>query len=662
MTEQTDAAEQDDPLVGRTIDERYQVERLLGAGAMGAVYIVRHLRLGKRFAMKVIHGELAHIPEFVARFEQEAKACSFLSHPNCIAVTDFGRAKTDELYLVMEYVEGEALGDVVARGPLPVADALEITHEVLAGLEHAHSVDIIHRDMKLDNVMLLALGGRRVIKILDFGIAKVPVSSKDGKLTQAGIVFGTPEFMAPEQAVSAQVDARADLYAVGVMLWEMLLASAPIVADDHVALLNAKILTPAPRLEEVAPGCFSAVLGDFLARALEREPGKRFASAKEMLEALDAVVAIERTMASTFTPPAAVGEAGASDSSEVRASDSSEAGTIRSTAFVSVPKQGLGSRLATYAHATGQWVAQTTGGFWRCEDFPAQTPSWRLRARALVTTRRGGMILGGILGPIAMIVLIAILAGGSTPTADLVTLPPANAGHVRSGRGRPHAPAGIDPATEKRLVNVRLFLAKKACREAVLESKRLLREKPKLAGAHYLLAAAEVCRRHYRDALRAYAKAVAFDPRYGSDARLHEDLSRMLRYRKLRQPVLAFIDEKLGKAGRDYLATLVSTHARRVVRRAARRLLRARGAEGLIDETLALSKDLLQLSSCKKKRAIVEMLQKRGDPRALPALKRALKAKGGFLGLSHVNTCIARQLRAAIKALEAKKAGGAVKP
>jgi tRNA A-37 threonylcarbamoyl transferase component Bud32 len=627
-------------LVGRTIDERYQVERQLGAGAMGAVYVVRHLRLGKRFAMKVIHGELAQVPEFVSRFEQEAKACSFLTHPSCIAVTDFGRAKTGELYLVMEYVEGEPLGDTLERGPLSLAEALTLTREVLEGLEHAHAAGIIHRDMKLDNVMRVEVGERLAIKILDFGIAKVPVSGPDGKLTQAGVIFGTPEFMAPEQAVSTQVDARADLYAVGVMLWRMLLVEPPLVAEDYVALLNKKLVEPAPALEEVAPGRFSPQLAAFVARALEREPGKRFATAREMIDALDALGEAPQLARRTTSTAAAI----------------------------SRTEAGLGARLDSLFRGTGRFVrgggsaavgfvARTAQVFWRCEDFPGRSPSWGLRARALVTTSRGALVLGALLAPLLLIGLLAL--GDDEPTAALVTLPTIDekAAAGSSAAKRPPRPKNIDSATEKRLLAVRLFLAKKACREATLDLRNLLRDKPKLAGAHYLLGAAEVCRRRYKKGLAAYRQAVRFDPRYRSDARIGEDLARMLRRRKLRKPVLDFIDAELGEAGLKLLSTLASTHRKRRVRAAARKRLEARGAAGRIDEVAALSKDLLQTGSCKKKRSIVKRLQALGDVRALPALRRARRAKGGFLGWSKINRCIYRQLKEAIEALEARSGG-----
>lgn len=615
----------DDPLVGRSIEDRYDVVRLLGAGAMGAVYEVRHKRLGKRFAMKVIHAELAQVPEFVARFEQEARACSFLEHANCIAVTDFGRAKSGELYLVMEYVEGQALGDLIEEKPLRVREALEITAEILSGLVHAHEAGIIHRDMKLDNVMRVDSGGGRVaIKILDFGIAKVPVNAADGKLTQAGIIFGTPEYMAPEQAVTTQVDARADLYAVGVMLFQLLRAHPPFRAEGHVELLNIKLTTPAPTLDDVAPGRFAPELSAFVARALEREPSKRFATAREMLAELEPLLTRVR------------------------------AGQLRPTLPQAPASAGVVGRALMATRRLARRIGDEATAFWHCADFPAELPSWKVRAKALVTTRRGALLGGGTLALLVLLVGLPLALSGSTPTASLVTLPSRPGGKVSAVARRPVKPAGIDAATAKRLVAIRLFLARKACREAVVDLKNLLVTQPKLAGAHYLLGAASICRRHYAEGLAAYEQAIELDARYLTDARIHEDLKTLLSHRRTREKALRFAIDKLGVAAEPLLVDLASHHKNRAVRHAARDAAIKRGLGSKIDKLSSLSLDLKQLSSCSQRKEVLPQLLALDDKRALPALKRALYAKGGFLNLSRINGCMARELRAAIKKLEGK--------
>ena len=262
-----------DPLLGKIVDERYQVVRRLGAGAMGAVYEVRHLRLGKRFAMKVIHRELSQVPEFVARFEREALSTSRLQHPNCILVTDFGHAQSGELYLVMEFLEGQSLSALLDR-PLPVATALEITRQVLLGVEHAHQAGVIHRDLKPDNVVRVEKSdGSWEVKVVDFGIAKLPMGSSKGEpLTKAGVVFGTPQYMAPEQALGGDIGPHTDVYAVGAMLWRMLTGHHVFEAESHMELLSAKLTQVAPALDRVMPGAFSPALQRLLARSLERTP------------------------------------------------------------------------------------------------------------------------------------------------------------------------------------------------------------------------------------------------------------------------------------------------------------------------------------------------------------------------------------------------------
>ncbi len=235
-------------LVGRVVSERYRIEALIGEGGMGAVYLAEHVLMRKRLAVKVLHAEMTRMPEMVARFEREAMAAAHIEHPNVAAATDFGKLENGAFFLVLEYVEGTNLRDLIERGPLEIRRALHIAHQMASALARAHALGIVHRDLKPENVMLvLRDGDADFVKVLDFGIAKVPVgdlgrtsSNKDGAqvLTQLGMVYGTPEYMAPEQALGQEVDLRADLYALGVILFEMLSGVRPFDADTKVALLG----------------------------------------------------------------------------------------------------------------------------------------------------------------------------------------------------------------------------------------------------------------------------------------------------------------------------------------------------------------------------------------------------------------------------------------
>ncbi|HEY3359807.1 MAG TPA: serine/threonine-protein kinase, partial [Polyangia bacterium] len=310
-------AEPPDPLIGALIAERYKVLALLGQGGMGSVYRAEHVILKKELALKVLHPELSRLDEVARRFEREAQSASRLTHDAIILVTDFGRAQTplgNILFLVMELLQGPSLKQVLReRGRLPAAEAAGVVRQILAALEHAHAAGVVHRDLKPDNIMLIEKGGRRdFVKILDFGIAKL--NEPDGKaeaLTQAGMVFGTPEYISPEQALGQPADCRADLYAVGVMLYEMLAGVRPFDAENKLEILSAH-LTQKPRPpRQAAPGAgIPAALERVVLRAMEKDRAARFASATEMLAALDAALGPTLTAPTGMLPPPRPASAG----------------------------------------------------------------------------------------------------------------------------------------------------------------------------------------------------------------------------------------------------------------------------------------------------------------------------------------------------------------
>ena len=289
-----DARQSEDSLVGRLIADRYRILAPLGRGGMGAVYRVEHVMLKKELALKFLHPELGRLDEVARRFEREAEAAARLDHPNIIAVTDFGRTPDGMLFLVMELLQGQSLTEVIrpagAGRPLPVERALHIVRQILRALEHAHASGIVHRDLKPDNVMLIARDGDDdVVKLLDFGIAKItaPADGEPGQaLTQAGVVFGTPEYLSPEQAMGEEADGRADLYSAGIVLYEMLTGKRPFDAPSKVAIVSMHLTQKAMPVTQAVPEV-PKWLERVVERAMAKKRDERYASAGEFLGALD---------------------------------------------------------------------------------------------------------------------------------------------------------------------------------------------------------------------------------------------------------------------------------------------------------------------------------------------------------------------------------------
>ncbi|MBW8805907.1 MAG: protein kinase [Catenulisporales bacterium] len=278
-----------DPLLGAVLSERYRIIERLGIGGMGVVYRAEHLTLKRDVAVKVLLPEFGGKDEFVRRFEREAESASRLSHPNIINVLDFGRTPDGLLFLTMEFLAGPSLTDIIRSGPLPVPRALGIIRQMLRALGHAHESGVVHRDLKPDNIMLVERDGQSdFVKILDFGIAKVSEPASGGEaLTQAGVIFGTPEYLSPEQALGEGVDARADLYAAGVILFEMLTGRRPFESEDKVKIISMHLAYAPPKFVDVRADLLLPLsLQDVVHQALDKHREYRFASAAAFLMAL----------------------------------------------------------------------------------------------------------------------------------------------------------------------------------------------------------------------------------------------------------------------------------------------------------------------------------------------------------------------------------------
>ncbi len=287
-------------LLGRVISERYRIDDLLGMGGMGAVYRGYHLLLHKQVAIKVLHANIKNLPELVARFDREAIAGAHVVHPNVAAATDLGKLDDGSHFLVLEYVPGETLHDLIHRERLSVARAVHIARQIASALAATHARGIVHRDLKPSNVMLAA-GPGDVAKLIDFGLAKVPVDQVTGapapagpaaagaRITGMGVIFGTVAYLAPEAAGGMDcVDARADLYALGVILYQMLAGRHPFNAVKSVELFAQHRFEAPPPLLEAAPHV-PPELAAIVMRLLAKDPAARHASCTELIAAPDAL-------------------------------------------------------------------------------------------------------------------------------------------------------------------------------------------------------------------------------------------------------------------------------------------------------------------------------------------------------------------------------------
>jgi serine/threonine-protein kinase len=289
-----------DPRIGTLLAGRYRIDALVGEGGMGKVYSAEHVLMRKRLAVKVLRRELTRVPEVVARFEREAMAAGNIEHPNVVAATDFGKLPDGAVFLVLEFVSGQSLRDEIARAAFAVDRAFHVARQIAGALSAADAQGIVHRDLKPENVMLVEKGGDPdFVKVLDFGIAKVPLGDVSGAgaqaglpITKAGMVFGTPEYMAPEQALGQNVDGRADLYALGVILFEMLSGVRPFTSQSSVGILGQQLSKPTPTFAERSPGLVVPPAAEQIVhKLLARDAVERYQSAGELARAIDALLA-----------------------------------------------------------------------------------------------------------------------------------------------------------------------------------------------------------------------------------------------------------------------------------------------------------------------------------------------------------------------------------
>jgi serine/threonine-protein kinase len=289
-------------MLGRVIAGRYRLEARIGEGGMGVVYRSRHVLIDRIVAVKLIRPDLRGETHLRAWMLREARAANRVDHAHIIDIHDIGETEEGELYLVMEYLVGTSLSSELARGSMVLSRGVDILEQMCAALARAHDLGVVHRDLKSDNILLTTRGGRKdFVKILDFGLAHLAM---DPRLAPKGAVFGTPEYMAPEQARGEEATPQSDLYALGVLFFEMLTGQLPFRSDDRETLLEMQRTAVAPRPRNIKPDILPAAEG-VVVKLLEKDRRKRFQDAHHLHEELKS---LQRSLPSTPWEVAATGE------------------------------------------------------------------------------------------------------------------------------------------------------------------------------------------------------------------------------------------------------------------------------------------------------------------------------------------------------------------
>jgi serine/threonine-protein kinase len=588
-----------DDRIGSLIDERYQITEVMASGAMGAVYKAERVPHGKLVAIKFLHASFASDSEFQARFERETRVMSKLNHPNCVSVVDFG-VWQGAPYLVMDYVDGVTLRSVMDAGPLPAARALGIARQILAGLAHAHQQDVFHRDVKPANIMLSEeIGHGERVRILDFGLARLQ-GNVGRDATQTNIVVGTPNYMAPEQTVpGSMIDGRTDLYAAGVVLFEMIAGRRPFVSDDTLQLLGLHRGAPIPKLATTAPEGTELPYGiqDVIDKAMAKSPKDRYQSAIEFAKAIDDVAAgkldpmeIDATVPKMRTGPVSVVpgsslEMGATllaaDASEIRG----EAKRTRLWPSALLLLAGTGAMAAYLIHRRPAASSQQP-------KIVDKTPLGGVDAR--IDDARS---IDSPSPPDATVMLdapepevdAAVAAGSDEEEVQIdpsaVENPDQNAGSAAPEDEDENAPKSEEevekieppppPAAPQlaRTVHDAVLMIKAGDKELALTSLRVLwRSQPNSGYIPFLLGNLYFDKKWWSVALEHYGKAIKKSAGYKKNAALNKNVIRMLASPKTQKAATTFLRRTIGNSCKPYLRWAAVNEKNATVRKLAKQL------------------------------------------------------------------------------------------
>jgi len=603
-----DQSAERDALLGTVLAGRYRIEELIGSGGMGAVYRAEHVHMRKAVAVKVLHKEMTAFPEVVARFEREAVAAGRIEHAHVVSASDFGQLEDGSFYLVLEFIEGQSLAKLVSRtGALAPARALRITRQIVEALQAAHGVGIVHRDLKPENVMLVDKDDDPdFVKVLDFGIAKIKVEEtvEQPALTQIGTVFGTPEYMSPEQARGELVDARADLYTVGVILFEMLAGVSPFKGDDLVVVLTRHLTAEPPPL----PTSVDPMIRDLVLQLLRKNRDERVQSAAELIERIDVILG------------APVSAAGTPSSGVMRAG-----GAFRSSPEVAAvsagdPRQGFAPTLLgeTTPHALAHNGLHESLLERRISLGKHSVPLWLFGASALLS----------VLGIATLIVIGSLLFGGKSEASTIKD----DASHS---------------AVAKDSELAQLIARAEAGDQTALAELSARPESMRAANEWLALGRGYAKLDHLSASLSAYQGGVAAKPELSRDPKLLADVRRAAFDATSTEAALKFAASSLGASGADLIYDVwessKSVPNRATLSKAARAqldddALRAKASPAL---KLLLELAKAQKEGCASVKRWLGRAASEGDARVLPVLKRFDDRRGcGFLGLSDCYSCL----------------------
>jgi serine/threonine-protein kinase len=628
-------------MLGQTLSGRYRIERIVGEGGMGTVYAVEHMHMRKRLAVKILHPEMSRLPEVVARFEREAMAAAHIDHPNVAAATDFGKLEDGSFFLVLEYVEGKSLRDAIALGRLELGRALHIMGQIASALGRAHTIGIVHRDLKPENVMLVQReDDPDFVKVLDFGIAKVPVGElsafemKEGPaqpiLTQLGMVYGTPEYMAPEQALGQPVDRRADLYALGIIAYEMLTGFRPFDHESKVTLLGMHVTAPVRKMSEAAPDAnVPPEIEAIVLRLLAKEAAHRFADAKELLEAIG----------TTLMALATEGRIDAALLEKVLGASSPLSSGLRSPILASRASLASASEAAVLAESSPSVsvVAPLKSAFARVSG-----KAWAIGAASV--------------GALIFLILFVAVLGNSTPKVAAV----AGDAHVTLLAAGADATVKIQGSAlvDRQVTSAEQILAQGDAAEAIRILDPLEQAYPGRADVHRALERAFAAAHETKSALREAEQWLEADPAAASDRRLADDLRAAVLGKEEPEAAFGLLETKLGSEGADILYDIAyGTKPAPPIATRAHQALQSQEVRGHASAAILVSLDLRSATTCEARRALLPRARDVGDARTLTVLSAYAPTTGcGFLHGRDCWPCLHRDglLAATMSAITAR--------